>query len=120
MVGQLGRREIAPTAKPRYHRDELTPGKHGDCSHWSVGRDRFEKPKSKKPEVTPTMQGSLRPFRPAAVLLAAIPLAALAFPLAATEVYVPVLNPVTNDGARSETEVWVSNPGATAVSYAAL
>lgn len=36
-----------------------------------------------------------------------------AAPLGAAEVFVPALNPVANDGSRSETELWISNPGAT-------
>lgn len=36
-----------------------------------------------------------------------------AAPLCAAEVYVPALNPVANDGSRSETELWISNAGTT-------
>lgn len=46
-------------------------------------------------------------------LLAA--LAALAAsPSPAAEVFVPALNPVANDGSKSETELWISNPGTAA------
>lgn len=49
-------------------------------------------------------------------LLAALAVAAIVpVPLAAAEVYVPALNPVANDGSRSETELWIANPGAAAV-----
>lgn len=34
-----------------------------------------------------------------------------AAPSGAAEVFVPALNPVANDGSRSETELWISNPG---------
>ncbi|HEV8237860.1 MAG TPA: hypothetical protein VGS57_00655 [Thermoanaerobaculia bacterium] len=35
-----------------------------------------------------------------------------AAPLRAAEVFVPALNPVANDGSHSDTELWISNPGA--------
>jgi len=35
-----------------------------------------------------------------------------AAPLGAAEVFLPALNPVANDGSRSETELWISNPAA--------
>jgi len=37
--------------------------------------------------------------------------AASAAPLGAAEVFVPAINPVANDGSRSETELWISNGG---------
>lgn len=54
-------------------------------------------------------------------LLAALAVAAaVPVPLAAAEVYVPALNPVANDGSRSETELWIANPGAAAVNATTL
>jgi len=41
-----------------------------------------------------------------------------AAPLAAAEVYVPAINPaVANDGSRSETELWISNPGISQIGF---
>ena len=49
-------------------------------------------------------------------LLAALAVAAtVPASLAAAEVYVPALNPVANDGSRSDTELWILNPGAAAL-----
>jgi hypothetical protein len=59
------------------------------------------------------MQGSLAGRFALIAALAAVP-------LAASEVYVPLLNPsVANDGSRSETELWVSNVGAGTATFAA-
>ncbi len=57
-----------------------------------------------------------RPHAGRLALLAALAVAAtVPVPLAAAEVYVPALNPVANDGSRSDTELWIANPGAAAV-----
>ncbi len=61
------------------------------------------------------MQGSLagRFAALATPFVAVVTLAAAsAAPLAAAEVFVPAINPVANDGSHSETELWISNPGA--------
>jgi hypothetical protein len=57
------------------------------------------------------MQGSLA-GRLAALAVTVLTLAAAsAASVGAAEVFVPALNPVANDGSRSETELWISNPG---------
>ena len=57
-----------------------------------------------------SLAGRLAALTAAFVALVALA-AASAAPLAAAEVFVPAINPVANDGSRSETELWITNPG---------